>query len=258
MAKEHAWEYRRIYERRVSGSPPADSFGEYIIHREQSGWKLSGPRNLDGALEPRLFSPPVYRDGEATEPWLLRLWPEAVEYRFSPSYRQWGPAGDTFTYITVALSLTPFITAISTSLGNKAADQLTKGFHKAAKRLIKHRSRTAKMLSSPTLGHVDVKLEMRVEGTRIRIELPRPAGKDLLATCIFMLSQMEFGVFGDCRTILWWREGTWHAAAAIPDQEPVALIWNAEDQAWQPLQSEVMLPLPRRADDGANGTGNGA
>jgi hypothetical protein len=251
---------RESYERRVDGRPyweargsePVDPTAAYdFLARE--GWEgapdLRGPHHLSLPADV-LRSLHGARFGRPTREDVERAVPEAVEYRVTVGTLS-STAGQTFMHLVVALALAPFLVAISTSLGNKAAEGLTSGYRRVVNRLLKRRAEAARQVL-PTRGSTSVRFEMRVEGTRIRIELPLQNDADEMATCIYQLSHMDFEVFGDCRAILYWRDGTWNAAAAAPDREPISLIWQAQGREWQPLHSGVELPLPRRRADGEN------
>lgn len=120
----------------------------------------------------------------------------------------------TFTTIVVTLAAVPFIQSVVASLGNTAAEGMQRGSRRAVQRLVSQR-RQAALTAVPHAPRPTVIFQLIREGTDIEVHLP--PGEDE-ATAAALLPQLDFEVFGESKTVVYWLDGTWMAAAALPHQ----------------------------------------
>lgn len=171
--------------------------------------------------------------------------PELISVR-RHDVQQVSTAGHTVTMIVVTLAAVPFIQAVVASLGNAVGEGIQRGSRRAVQRLFSQR-RQAALTAVPHSPRTTVIFRLVREGTDIKVQLPH--GEEDEATAAAVLPQLDFEAFGESKTIVYWFDGTWMAAAALPHQRPVSVRWNLEDGQWEPLYPGADLLQPPSSND---------
>lgn len=171
--------------------------------------------------------------------------PELISAR-TQHWQQLSTLGDTFTAIVIATAAVPFVQAVSASLGNTAAEGLRHGSRRALERLLQRR-REAALQAISHAPRTSVEFRLVCEGTDVRVQLPLGSAE---ADAAALLPQLDFEAFGACKTIVYWLDGAWMAAAALPHQRPVSVRWSSQHGQWEPLHPGAELPRPPDSEDG--------